>query len=127
MSRWQMGRRGLSRHFLTYCTRGYTVPLQYLTPTPTFSFDVSGPAQKAVPVPISDFSDLEQVWAPQLFYTCFYNHARHLRLEKLLHLELPISSSGFLKPLLDPDGGFTSDPDGNGRYTAVSEVKRKKI
>jgi hypothetical protein len=29
-------------------------------------------------------SDIEQVWAPQLFYTYFYNHAYRLRLEKLL-------------------------------------------
>jgi hypothetical protein len=31
--------------------------------------------------------------------------------------------NGFLKPLLDPDGGFTR----NDRYTAVSEVKRPKL
>jgi hypothetical protein len=48
-----------------------------------------------------------QVWIPQLFYTYFYNHAHRLRLEKLFYLELSRSSNGFLKPLLDPDGGFT--------------------
>ena len=46
---------------------------------------------------------------PQLFYTCFYNHARRLRLEKVFYLGLSRSSNGFLKPLLDPDDGFTSE------------------
>jgi hypothetical protein len=60
-------------------------------------------------------SGFDQVWPPQLFYTYtyFYNHAHahRLRLEKLLHLELSSSrsSNGFFKPLLDPDGGFTSE------------------
>jgi hypothetical protein len=40
-------------------------------------------------------SDLDLVWAPQLFYTCFYNHAHRLHLEKLLYLELSGSSNGF--------------------------------
>jgi hypothetical protein len=47
-------------------------------------------------------------WTPGAFYTHFYNHARRLRLEKLLCLELSRSSNGLLKPLLDPGGGFTS-------------------
>jgi hypothetical protein len=36
-------------------------------------------------------------YAPQLpeFYTCFYNHAHRLRLEKLLNLELSRSFNGF--------------------------------
>jgi hypothetical protein len=46
---------------------------------------------------------------PGLFYTCFYNHARRLRLEKLLYIELSRSSNGFFKPLLDAGGGFTSE------------------
>ena len=55
-------------------------------------------------------SDLEQAWAPQLFYTYFYNHAPRLRLEKLLYIiELSRSPNGFFKPLLDPDDGFTSE------------------
>ena len=38
------------------------------------------------------------------------------------------SSNGFFKPLLDPDGRFTSETAvSNGRYTAVSEVKRTNI
>jgi hypothetical protein len=45
-----------------------------------------------------------------IFYTYFYNHARRSRLEKLLYIELSRSSSGYLKPLLDPGGGFTSVP-----------------
>jgi hypothetical protein len=47
--------------------------------------------------------------APGVFYAYFYNHARRLRLEKLLYLGLSRSSNGFLKPLLDPGGGFTSE------------------
>jgi hypothetical protein len=54
-------------------------------------------------------SGLGQVRAPQLFYTHSYNHAHRLRLEKLLYLELSSSSNGFLKALLDPDDGFTSE------------------
>ena len=52
---------------------------------------------------------------PQLFHTCFCDHAHRLRLEKLLCLELSRSSNGFCKPLLDPDD-----------RTAVLEVKRQK-
>jgi hypothetical protein len=40
-------------------------------------------------------SDLDGVWAPQLFYTHLYSHAHRLRLEKLLYLELSRSSNGF--------------------------------
>jgi hypothetical protein len=56
-------------------------------------------------------SGLDPVRAPQLFYKHSYNHAHRLRLEKLLYryLELSRSPNGFLKPLLDPDGGFTSE------------------
>jgi hypothetical protein len=46
---------------------------------------------------------------PGAFYTRFYDHARRLRFEKLLHLELFRISSRCLKPLLDPGGGFTSE------------------
>jgi hypothetical protein len=63
-------------------------------------------------------------------YTYFYNNARRLRLEKLLHnTELSRSSSGYFKPLLDPGGGFNSETaalllqNQNGRYVTVSEVK----
>ena len=55
---------------------------------------------------------------PGVFYTYFYNHAHRLRLEKLLYLELPRSSNGFFKPLLDPGGGFRSE-------TAVTKPFRK--
>jgi hypothetical protein len=83
----------------------------------------------------SYISDIDPFSTPQLFHTYFYNHAHRLRLERLLYLELSRSSSGFLKPLLDPDDGFTSETadrrfqfqKGNGRYTAVLEVKRPKI
>jgi hypothetical protein len=54
-------------------------------------------------------SGLDPFPTPQLFYTHFYNHARRLRLEKLLCLEASGSPNGFFKPLLDPDGGFTSE------------------
>jgi hypothetical protein len=40
-------------------------------------------------------SDLDRVSTPQLFYAYFYNHARRLRLEKLLYLEPSRSSNGF--------------------------------
>jgi hypothetical protein len=40
-------------------------------------------------------SDLDGVCTPQLFYTCFYKHARRLRLEKLLCLEPSRTSNGF--------------------------------
>jgi hypothetical protein len=74
-------------------------------------------------------SDLDRVSTPQLFYTYFYNHAHRLRLEKLLYLEPSGSSNGFLKLLLDPDGGFTSEPPNGGfrSETAISEVNRTKI
>jgi hypothetical protein len=64
---------------------------------------------------------------PGVFYTYFYNHAHRLRLEKLLHLELSISSNGFLKYfwiqvavslLKPPRSGFRSK-------TAVTKPFRK--
>jgi hypothetical protein len=68
-----------------------------------------------------------------MFLYC--NHARRLRLEKLLylHIELSRSSNGYFKPLLDPGGGFNSENAArrfqkrNGRYETVSEVKRLQI
>ena len=47
-------------------------------------------------------------WALGVFRTYAYNHARRLRLEKLLHLELELSKSsgGYFKLLLGPcEGG----------------------
>jgi hypothetical protein len=58
------------------------------------------------------YTSVTYIWfGPPSYFThiYFYNHARRLRLEKLLYLELPRNSNGFLKPLLDPDGGFTSE------------------
>jgi hypothetical protein len=61
------------------------------------------------------------------------NHARRLRLEKLLYLELPRSPNGFFKVFLDPGGGFNSETAArrfhkrNGRYETFSEVKRLQI
>jgi hypothetical protein len=47
---------------------------------------------------------------PGVFYAYFYNHAHRPRLEKLLYLvELSRSSNGYLKPLLGPGDGFTSE------------------
>jgi hypothetical protein len=72
-------------------------------------------------------------WAPGVFYTYSYNHARRLRLEKVLYIGLPRISNGYFKPLLDPGGGFTSETavrwfqKWNGRYVTVSEVRRLKI
>ena len=60
-------------------------------------------------MPVSrDVSGLDLVWAPQLFYTHFYNHVHRLRPEKLLYVGLSRSSNGFFKVLLDPGGGLTS-------------------
>jgi hypothetical protein len=41
-------------------------------------------------------------------YPYSYNHARRLRLEKILYLELSRSrsSDGYFKVLMDPGGGF---------------------
>jgi hypothetical protein len=54
-------------------------------------------------------SPFDSSWTPGVFYTYFYNHARRTRLEKLLYLELSRSPNGFLKVLLDPGGGLTSE------------------
>jgi hypothetical protein len=58
---------------------------------------------------LHDISDLDLVLTPQLFYTCVYNQAHRFRLEKPLYLELPRSSNGIFKPLLDPGGRFISE------------------
>jgi hypothetical protein len=63
---------------------------------------------------------------PPLFeFDPIYNHARGLRLKKLLHLELSGVSIVYLKPLQDPGGGFRSE---TACYAAVSvsEAKRKR-
>jgi hypothetical protein len=57
----------------------------------------------------SEISPPDSSWTSGVFYTYFYNHAHRLRLEKLLYLELSRSPNGFLKVLLDPGGGFTSE------------------
>jgi hypothetical protein len=49
-----------------------------------------------------------------------FNHARRLRLKKLLYLELSRISNGFFKPLRGSSGGFTFET----AAAAVSEVKR---
>jgi hypothetical protein len=59
---------------------------------------------------------------PRVFYTFFYNHAHRLRLEKLLYLGLSRSPNGFLKPLLDPGGGFTSETAVRRYVIARSDV-----
>ena len=46
-------------------------------------------------VSVLHISDLDRFWTPGVFCTYFYNHARRLRLEKLLYLELPRSPNGF--------------------------------
>ena len=67
---------------------------------------------------MDNISHRDSSWTPGVFYTYFYNHARRLRLEKLLYLELSISSNGLSKVLLDPGGGFRSE-------TAVTKPFRK--
>jgi hypothetical protein len=56
-------------------------------------------------------SPRDSSWTPGVFCTYFYNHTRRLRLEKLklVYLELSRIPDGFLKVLLDPGGGFTSE------------------
>jgi hypothetical protein len=57
---------------------------------------------------------------PRGIYKYFCNHARRLRIEKLLGLELSSSPNRFFKPLLEPGGGFTSE-------TAARRTKRLQI
>jgi hypothetical protein len=47
--------------------------------------------------------------APGVFYTYFYDHARRLRLEKLLYIELPRSAQVAVLLLKPPHGGFGSE------------------
>jgi hypothetical protein len=64
--------------------------------------------------------------APRVFYTYFYNHAHRLRLEKLLYIKL----STFLEVSADILNHFwiqVAVSELNGRYVAVSEVKRLQI
>jgi hypothetical protein len=42
-----------------------------------------------------DISHPDSSPTPGVFYTYFYNHARRLRLEKVLYLELSRSPNGF--------------------------------
>jgi hypothetical protein len=58
---------------------------------------------------LQDFSPRHSSSTPGGLHTCFYNHAHRLRLEKLLYLGFSRGSNGFLKPLLDPGGGFRSE------------------
>ena len=79
------------------------------------------------------FSDLDPFQTPGVFYTCFYNHARRLRLEKLLYLELSRSSSGYFKSILNlgcrfaPETAARRFQKWNGSYVTISEVKRLQI
>jgi hypothetical protein len=57
-----------------------------------------------------------------LYY--FYNHARRLRPEKILYLQLSRSPSGYFNPLLGPGGGFRSE---TAFYVTVSDLKRLQI
>ena len=59
-------------------------------------------------------------WTFAVFYTCPYNHARRLRLEKLLYLEVPRSPNGFFLST----SGFRWRFRFWNRRMAVSEVKR---
>ena len=58
-------------------------------------------------------SPFDSSWTPGVFSTYFYNHARRLRLEKLLYLYIELSMikvpTDFFNPLLDPGEGFTSE------------------
>jgi hypothetical protein len=54
----------------------------------------------------TDFSDNYSRYALGIFRTYFYNHARRLRLEKQLCIELSRSSNGYFEPLPDPAKTF---------------------
>jgi hypothetical protein len=44
---------------------------------------------------------------PAILHTFLYgNHARRLRLKKLLYIEISRSPNGFFEPVLDPGGGL---------------------
>jgi hypothetical protein len=58
-------------------------------------------------------------WTPGVFYTYFYNHARRLRLETLVYIEVFRTCNGYFKPL-DPGGGYASET----AVAAVSELQR---
>jgi hypothetical protein len=64
------------------------------------------------------FSPLLSRGTTGIFYTCFYKHARRLRLEKILFPELSRSPNGFFNQfwiqvvvslLKPPHGGFISE------------------
>ena len=61
-------------------------------------------------------SEKSEFRPPSYFYTYLYNHAHRLRLEKRLYLGPSKSSNGFLKLLLDPDGGFGYPKPPNGGF-----------
>ena len=72
-------------------------------------------------------SHLHSSWTPGVFYTYFYNHARRLRLEKLVYLELSRSSNGFFKyfwiqvavSLLKPPNGHIFNGSARSGVTAM--------
>jgi hypothetical protein len=60
---------------------------------------------------------------PGAFCTCFYDHARRLRLEKLLCLELSRSPSGIFKPL--PNGCFGSETAKNLTAIYLTDIPQR--
>jgi hypothetical protein len=70
-------------------------------------------------------SDLDPFRTPGVFYTYFYNHDRRLRLEKLLYIEPSRSPTGFFKPLLGPDDGFTSETAERRSFRSKTAVTRR--
>jgi hypothetical protein len=90
------------------------VGAEVLTVDTTFSLVIS--RRFSVPTNATIFTDycvkisgVNLSWTPGEFCTYPYNYTHRLRLEKLLYLELSRSPNGFLKPFLDPGGGFTSE------------------
>ena len=61
--------------------------------------------------PLTYSSGVNARSAPGVIYTCLYNYnnAHRLCLKQLVDLEVFRSFSGYFKPLLGPDGGFTSE------------------
>jgi hypothetical protein len=71
---------------------------------------------------------------PQLFYTYFYDHARRLRLKKLLYIEIPRNPNGFINHfwiqipvavsiLNPPQGGFRIETAVTRRFQKLNGQK----
>ena len=67
--------------------------MHYVTATGTTSYKYIQYEYCMLPVAYA-YHMIDPFPTPQLFYTYFYNHARRLRVQKLLYIELPRSFNG---------------------------------